>query len=116
MLRTEHTRHIDRLLSRRNTVAETLQYIRREHQAVQKTTEWLNTAAYDRRMDLFKRLDQWYSSELAAIDDAFTRMKQCTYGKCLACGRSIEPELLDTVPETALCGRCRNKSGITAKN
>lgn len=40
---------------------------------------------------------------LNEIDDALRRMEHGTYGKCLACGKSIEPARLEAVPWTPYC-------------
>jgi DnaK suppressor protein len=43
------------------------------------------------------------SKELAEVDDALRRIHQGTYGKCVDCGRRIEPERLEAVPWTPYC-------------
>lgn len=43
---------------------------------------------------------------LREIEDALERIHQGTYGLCLECGKTIEPERLDLIPETPRCITC----------
>lgn len=49
--------------------------------------------------DLRKRLTE--------IEGAFDRMKNGTYGKCVRCGGEISKEVLEIVPESELCAKCK---------
>jgi len=40
---------------------------------------------------------------LAQVRDALQRIENGTYGKCIDCGRPIEPERLEAVPWTPYC-------------
>ena len=101
-------KHMDQLTKRREKVATTLRHIRKEQAEIADETDWLDTAAYRSRMDLFDRLNAWYSGEMAAIDDAFGRIERKTYGICLACHRPVESHRLDCFPEAAFCTDCQS--------
>ena len=45
-------------------------------------------------------------AQLAAVDDALTRVAEGTYGTCETCGRPIAPERLEAVPGTRTCIDC----------
>ncbi len=47
---------------------------------------------------------------LNEIDMALNRIKLGTYGACTKCGKEIEKEILDLVPESELCGECKKNS------
>jgi RNA polymerase-binding transcription factor DksA len=40
------------------------------------------------------------------IKKAMRRLEEGTYHTCERCGREIEPERLEAIPETALCTNC----------
>jgi len=44
---------------------------------------------------------------LAAIDAALVRLDDGTYGRCVRCGRPIDPERLDALPWAAHCIECQ---------
>ena len=48
--------------------------------------------------------------QLSLVDDALARMRDGTYGTCVDCGRSIPPERLEAVPETARCIECQRRA------
>lgn len=41
--------------------------------------------------------------QLNQIDGALNRIRQGTYGTCMKCGKDIEKEILDLVPESEFC-------------
>jgi len=43
------------------------------------------------------------SEELEEVDDALRRINEGTYGKCIDCGRPLEPSRLEAVPWTPYC-------------
>jgi DnaK suppressor protein len=43
------------------------------------------------------------SATLTQVRDALQRIEDGTYGKCIACGRQIEPARLEAVPWAAYC-------------
>jgi RNA polymerase-binding transcription factor DksA len=48
--------------------------------------------------------------KLANIDSAFLKMKKGKYGICESCGKEVEKEVLEIVPESRFCREC-NKAG-----
>ena len=98
--------HLDRLASRRDTVGATLRYIQQEQATVQKQSQWMDQEAYQSRMALFEDLTEWYSRELAEIEEAIKQFEQHTYKICRACDKPIDGDRLDCFPETAFCDWC----------
>jgi RNA polymerase-binding transcription factor DksA len=49
-------------------------------------------------------------NRLSEIDMALARTKDGTYGVCAKCGKDIEKEILDIVPESNLCETCKKES------
>jgi DnaK suppressor protein len=47
--------------------------------------------------------DTLMSPTLTQVREALKRIEQGTYGKCIACGRQIEPARLEAVPWAAYC-------------
>jgi DnaK suppressor protein len=43
------------------------------------------------------------SATLTQVRDALQRIEDGTYGKCIACGRQIEPSRLEAIPWAAYC-------------
>jgi len=72
-----------------------------------ETSNWIDQAAFESRIDLLCELIDWYLKETARIDDALIRMGEGKYGVCLACHEQIEPRRLETAPETAFCAKCQ---------
>jgi RNA polymerase-binding transcription factor DksA len=107
MNRIKMGKHIDQLTKRREKVVSTLQHIRKEQAEIADETDWLDKAAYQSRMDLFDRLNTWYSNEMVAIEDALGRIERDTYGTCMGCRRPIESHRLDCFPEAAFCSECQ---------
>jgi RNA polymerase-binding transcription factor DksA len=46
---------------------------------------------------------QALKNQLNEIDGALNRVRQGTYGACIKCGKEIEKEVLELVPESELC-------------
>lgn len=49
------------------------------------------------------------SEELEEVEDALRRIDDGTYGKCIDCGRPIEPDRLEAVPWTPYCFKDQQK-------
>ena len=54
--------------------------------------------------------EQSLRRQLLLVDDALARMSDGTYGTCVDCGKSIAPERLEAVPETARCIDCQRRA------
>ena len=48
-----------------------------------------------------------HRAELAELDRALTRLARGTYGLCVECGGSIDPERLSVLPVAARCITCK---------
>jgi len=46
---------------------------------------------------------------LQQVDAALQRIENGTYGKCLRCGKEIEPERLKVMPAVEYCIECQQK-------
>ncbi len=55
-------------------------------------------------------IQQALKDQLNEIDGALNRIRQGTYGICTKCGKEIEKEILELVPESELCET--DKKGI----
>ena len=99
-------RHVDQLRKRREQIVMTLQHIGREQEQVDHNTDWLDQAAYESRVNLLDRLNDWYRQELHQIDNALLRIKKNQYGRCLGCHHPIDVERLESVPEAEFCSSC----------
>lgn len=49
-----------------------------------------------------------HRSAIAAINTALSQVRSGTYGTCLGCSRTIEPDRLAGEPEASTCERCRH--------
>ena len=57
----------------------------------------------DWTVEQLDRLSEDDRRRLEQIDAARTRLDENSYGRCLVCGRTIEPERLAALPETPYC-------------
>ncbi len=61
-----------------------------------------STAERARLLGLTQRL----RTSLKDVEDALRRMEEGKYGVCQSCGREIELERLEAIPQTKLCVAC----------
>jgi DnaK suppressor protein len=68
--------------------------------------------------EIYSRLAEAESRELAHIQYALEKMDEGTYGKCEACTRSIPQARLEALPYATLCVECKRKveTGIITAN
>lgn len=107
MQRIVGTTYTERLTSRRMEVEKTLGHLSTERHQVETNTEWLNYAAYKRRVSLLDHVTAWYRSEMAQIDRALRRAEDNRYGACATCHRPIAIEELELSPELEHCPSCQ---------
>ena len=107
MNHTNNESYYERLRQRRDKIRMTRKYLQKEDRIVDENKDWIDHAAYESRVELFNDLADWYTKEMAQIDDALIRIAAGTYGVCLACRASIEPERPEIAPEAAFCAECR---------
>ena len=100
-------RHVDQLRKRREQVVMTLQHIGSEQEQVERNTDWLDQGAYESRVSLLDRLNDWYRQEMHQIDKALDRIEKQQYGSCLACRAPIDVERLESVPVAEFCSSCQ---------
>jgi RNA polymerase-binding transcription factor DksA len=100
-------RHFDQLRKRREQLVMTLQHIGREQEQVEQNTDWLDQAAYQSRVNLLDRLNEWYIDEMHQIDEALLRIRKNQYGHCFGCHHPIDIERLESVPEAEFCSSCQ---------
>ena len=100
-------RHMDQLRKRREQLVATLQHIGKEQEQVEQNTHWLDQAAYQSRVNLLDRLNDWYIEEMDQIDKALNRIRQSQYCLCLGCHNPIGADRLDISPEAEFCGSCQ---------
>jgi DnaK suppressor protein len=58
--------------------------------------------------EVYCRAAELESRELAAIDDALTRMREGRYGVCEGCGENISLARLQALPDATYCIRCQH--------
>jgi len=65
------------------------------------------TATFEREKDL--SLERNIKDLLFRVDKALEYMEKGTYGRCIVCGKDIDPARLKAVPYTDLCIECKKK-------
>ena len=91
--------YTDKLQQRKKEIELTLQHLAKERHEVQENTEWIDQAAYEKRISLLDLLVKWYHEEMTKIDES-------RYGLCLACHEPIEADRLEISPEAEWCFDC----------
>jgi DnaK suppressor protein len=65
----------------------------------------------ERRLTLEKRLRE----QLAEVEHALKKFEEGTYGLCDNCGKPINPERLEALPQASLCLDCKARLAKEAK-
>jgi len=67
--------------------------------------------------ELEKRLalEKQMRDQLAEVEHALAKFENNTYGKCDICGKPIDPDRLEALPQAALCLSCKAKQTKNAK-
>ena len=71
-----------------------------------------NRAQTNTARDLELALDAHETAELVAVDAALQRIKNGSYGECVACGVDIAIARLHAAPEAERCVDCQQKSEL----
>ena len=58
-------------------------------------------------------LENRIRQEMASVEHAMEKIEQGTYGLCDNCGKPIDPERLEALPQASLCMKCK---ALLAKN
>jgi DnaK suppressor protein len=74
----------------------------------------IEQANADEEAELQIRLHQTDGRLLRAIEEALTRIRQRTYGICVACKQPISKARLEAVPWTHLCRECKERERAAA--
>ena len=73
--------------------------------------EATETLELEKRLALENRVRQ----EMSDIEHALEKFEKGTYGLCENCGRPIDPERLEVLPQAALCVSCKALLSKNAK-
>lgn len=95
------TKELDQLLASAqppNERREGSPFGKREEEATE-------TSELEKRLALEKRT----RDQLTAVDHAIEKFEQGTYGSCDKCGKPIDPERLEALPQASLCLECKSK-------
>ena len=74
--------------------------------------EATETLELEKRLVLENRIRQ----ELVGIEHALHKFEEGTYGKCDNCGKPIDPERLEALPQASLCLNCKAQQAKNAKS
>ncbi len=96
-----------RLMRRREQITATLRHVQREQRNVEDKADSMDQSARKRRLDLLHYLNRWYLNEIDRVENALVRINENNYGVCSACSVPIEPEWLETFPDTEVCRACQ---------
>src|SRR5579859_5807599 len=100
-----------KLLARREELTKT----------IARTQEEGRTADEDPTVDLADKAANSYTKEflfgqthndrslLALVDEALTRIREETFGECVACQQELQQKRLEAVPWTRYCISCQEK-------
>jgi len=107
-LKTEHKRltgELAQLQTNKSSAEE-----RREGSPFGKREEEATeTLELEKRLVLENRIRQ----ELASVEHALEKIEKGTYGLCDNCGKPIDPQRLEVLPQASLCLNCK---ALLAKN
>lgn len=107
-LEIEHKRLADELAQLQNNKSSAEE--RREGSPFGKREEEATeTLELEKRLVLENRIRQ----EMASVEHAMEKIEQGTYGLCDNCGKPIDPERLEALPQASLCMKCK---ALLAKN
>ena len=73
--------------------------------------EATETLELEKRLAMENRIRQ----ELTGIEHAMHKFEEGTYGKCDNCGKPIDPERLEALPQASLCLNCKAQQAKNAK-
>ena len=104
----------DRLIAERARLAEQVDSLQREFDAIVESSELVSTddehdpdgstIAFERQM--VASLLNEARHGVGEVDAAIERVDAGTSGRCVECGEPIPPERLDALPATTVCVRC----------
>ena len=107
-LESERQRLTDELVQLQ-TSASTSEERREGSPFGKREEEATETLELEKRLTMENRIRQ----ELAGIEHALDKFEKGTYGLCDNCGKPIDPERLEALPQASLCMNCK---ALLAKN
>jgi DnaK suppressor protein len=107
-LQAEHKRLTDEL-TQLQTNKSTAEERREGSPFGKREEEATETLELEKRLALENRVRQ----EIAAVEHALEKIAKGTYGLCDNCGKKIDPERLEALPQASLCMNCK---ALLAKN
>ena len=107
-LEVEHKRLTDEL-AQLETNKSTAEERREGSPFGKREEEATETLELEKRLTLENRIRQ----EIAAVEHALEKIEKGTYGLCDNCGKKIDPERLEALPQASLCLNCK---ALLAKN
>jgi DnaK suppressor protein len=102
LLEGERKRLLDEM-SQSQTTASTQEERREGSPFGKREEEATETLELEKRLTLENRIRQ----ELARVDRALEKIEDGTYGLCDNCGKPINPERLEALPQATLCMNCK---------
>lgn len=121
MARKEVIRQLREILAQRRT--ELIQALAGDksllnQMAQQSGGDEVDFALESAQDEIYSRLAEVESRELARIQYALEKMEEGTYGKCEACNRNIPQARLEALPFATLCVDCQRKveTGVISAN
>ena len=110
-LESEHKRLTEELVNLQTSASTSDE--RREGSPFGKREEEATEALeLEKRLALENRIRQ----EISAVEHALEKFEKGTYGKCENCGKAIDPERLEALPQAKLCVKCKALLAKNAKN
>jgi len=73
--------------------------------------EATETLELEKRLALENRIRQ----EMVRVEHALQKFEKGTYGLCDSCGKPIDPERLEALPQASLCMTCKAQQAKNAK-
>jgi DnaK suppressor protein len=107
-LDVEHKRLTDEL-AQLETNKSTAEERREGSPFGKREEEATETLELEKRLALENRIRQ----EMAAVEHALEKIEKGTYGLCDNCGKKIDPNRLEALPQASLCLNCK---ALLAKN
>ena len=108
LLESEHKR-LSEELEKVQTSASSSEERREGSPFGKREEEATETLELEKRLALENRIRQ----EISGIEHALDKFEKGTYGLCDNCGKPIDPERLEALPQASLCVNCK---AMLAKN
>jgi len=111
-LETERARLMDELAQSEASAANPTDERREGSPFGKREEEATEALELEKRLALEKRVRE----QLADVEHALHKFEEGTYGLCDNCGKSIDPERLEALPQASLCMDCKAQQAKNAKS